>query len=105
MPCEEGLKAAPIFFAKRFSASWKGGDSAGPKLKTQLNPAPKTGRARARAYRLRKRNGEAVATVTYGPKVLELLLTAGWLRDEDTGVSGRVGEALSAMLADAAKNL
>jgi hypothetical protein len=90
------LKAAPIFFGKRLNGNWQGGkNSAGPK----------TGRVRAHNYRVRKRNGEAVATVTYGPKVLDLLLTAGWLREEDASIRGRVGEALSSMLADAAKNL
>jgi hypothetical protein len=68
-------------------------------------PLPKSGYARLRDWRLRKRNGQALATVVYDGRVLTLLLHSGWLREEDAHDRNRIGAAITAMLADAAKNI
>jgi hypothetical protein len=76
-----------------------------PAAANAVKRKPKSGYTRLRDYRARRRNGEAIATVTYGPKVLDLLLAAGWLREADAGDRTRVGAAIAAMLADASKSL
>ena len=56
-----------------------------------------------RNWRARRRNGQACATVLYDGRVLDLLIAGRWLAERDAADRKRVGKAIAAMLADAAK--
>jgi hypothetical protein len=60
-------------------------------------------RAAQRAYRQRQRDGEGIAPVTYTAMIIEFLITTRWLAESDAGDRAAIGKAMSAALAEAAK--
>jgi hypothetical protein len=59
--------------------------------------------ARDRRYRARRESGKAVAQVEFDAAILDFLIRTRWLAEGNSTVARAVGEAISAMLADAAR--
>jgi hypothetical protein len=60
---------------------------------------------RNRAYRRRSKAGRMTALVEFGPEVVDFLITSRWLelREDDVYSRGKIGAAISNMLADSAR--
>jgi hypothetical protein len=59
--------------------------------------------ARDRRHRQRMRDGRTVVGVEIDARVLELLVRLRWLAERDAADRGAVGQAIAAMLQDAAR--
>jgi hypothetical protein len=58
---------------------------------------------RTAKWRARAEAGKVVVHVEIGADVLNWLIEVRWLTDRDAADRGKIGEAVAAMLADAAK--
>ena len=61
-------------------------------------------RLQQRRYRQRVRDGEGVALAPFNAEIIAFLIETKWLCEREAGDRARIGQAMSAALADAAKH-